>query len=269
MSSKEAMIKWFDDRQGRVKYSMDYRLGPNSYDCSSAVFYALEAGGFLKVSYPGNTDTLFGLVGTLFKEISRSEVKRGDIFISGDPGNSIGSGGHTGVFKSNGSFTHCSYTHNGIATDTNDAYMGTKLAHRFYRIIGSDESVEVPEGETQQGELVVDGQWGNGTSRRLQEIHNTAGKDGIISHQYKQPYNQSIYSAQFDNSLNGSNVIYAMQQRLAAKGYYTGPIDGLCGEDTVKALQRAFGTTVDGVISPVSDMVKAMQRALNANKLPF
>lgn len=36
--SKESMIKWMQDRLGKVTYSMTRRLGPNSYDCSSAVF---------------------------------------------------------------------------------------------------------------------------------------------------------------------------------------------------------------------------------------
>ncbi|KEY61318.1 peptidoglycan amidohydrolase family protein, partial [Lactococcus cremoris] len=75
--------------------------------------------------------------GTKLKEISRGEVQRGDIFISGTPGGSAGSDGHTGIFLSNGSFIHCSYTHNGIAVDTNDAYMSTRLPHHFYRIVGS------------------------------------------------------------------------------------------------------------------------------------
>src|SRR5699024_7779051 len=43
----EALIKWFEDRRGKVRYSMSYlRTGPNYYDCSSAVFSALIAGGF-------------------------------------------------------------------------------------------------------------------------------------------------------------------------------------------------------------------------------
>ncbi|MEB8419113.1 peptidoglycan-binding protein, partial [Enterococcus casseliflavus] len=103
---------------------------------------------------------------------------------------------------------------------------------------------------------------------RLQEYYNTT-RDKVISHQYKEKYNQNIYSAQFDDTLIGSDVIRAIQMGLKAKGYYKGIIDGLCGEEMIKSMQKAFGTTVDGVISPVSDMVKALQRALNNNKLPW
>lgn len=36
--SIENMISWMTSKEGRVNYSMISRLGPNSYDCSSAVF---------------------------------------------------------------------------------------------------------------------------------------------------------------------------------------------------------------------------------------
>ena len=64
-------------------------------------------------------------------------------------------------------------------------------------------------------------------------------------------------------------MIRAIQMGLKARGYYSGVIDGLCGEATIKAMQKALGTTVDGIISPKSDMVRALQRALNNNKLPW
>ncbi|WP_311319408.1 peptidoglycan amidohydrolase family protein, partial [Lactococcus lactis] len=97
----------------------------------------------------------------------------------------------TGIFLSNGSFIHCSYTHNGIAVDTNDAYMSTRLPHHFYRIVGSGSGNT--DNKPQMVKLNVDGQFGNATAKRLQEYFDTAGKDGVISHQYKQTFNQNIY----------------------------------------------------------------------------
>ena len=47
MPSHDASIQWFEARKGKVVYSMSARLGPNSYDCSSAVYLSLIAGGFL------------------------------------------------------------------------------------------------------------------------------------------------------------------------------------------------------------------------------
>lgn len=94
--SIENMISWMTSKEGRITYSMTNRLGPNSYDCSSAVFFSLIAGGYLPKGSMGNTETLFAMNGTFFKKISRAEVRRGDIFIAGTPGASHGSEGHTG-----------------------------------------------------------------------------------------------------------------------------------------------------------------------------
>lgn len=260
MSSVENMIKWFKDRESKVTYSMERRLGPKSYDCSSAVFLAMIAGGFLPAGSMGNTETLFRMVGTKLKEISRSEVKRGDIFIAGTPGASHGSAGHTGIFLSNKNFIHCSYYWNGIHTDSHDSYMSTRLPHHFYRIVTTG-TVKPTDNKPQMIQLAIDGQFGNATARRLQEYFDTAGKDGVISHQYKQKFNQNIHAAEFDNSLIGSNVVVALQKFLGVTQ------DGLMGQATIKALQKRLGTTQDGVISPVSDAVKELQRRLNKNKL--
>lgn len=260
MSSVENMIKWFLDREGKVTYSMERRLGPKSYDCSSAVFLAMIAGGFLPSGSMGNTETLFRMVGTKLKEISRSEARRGDIFIAGTPGASHGSAGHTGIFLSNKSFIHCSYYWNGIHTDSHDSYMSTRLPHHFYRIFTAG-TVKPTDNKPQMIQLAIDGQFGNATARRLQEYFDTAGKDGVISHQYKQRFNQNIHAAEFDNSLIGSNVVVALQKFLEVTQ------DGLMGQATIKALQKRLGTTQDGVISPVSDAVKELQRRLNKNQL--
>ncbi|WP_269116844.1 peptidoglycan amidohydrolase family protein [Enterococcus casseliflavus] len=58
MGSIDNMIQWFKDREGKVTYSMSDRLGPSSYDCSSAVYYSLISGGFLPVGSMGWTGTL-------------------------------------------------------------------------------------------------------------------------------------------------------------------------------------------------------------------
>ena len=93
------------------------RLGPKFYDCSSFVYFALIAGGFLpKGTLIGNTETLFKLNGTVFIEIySYKDVKRGDIFIRGVEGKSAGAAGHTGIFLEKDRIIHCSYSQRGVA----------------------------------------------------------------------------------------------------------------------------------------------------------
>lgn len=48
--STAEMIAWMQARKGNVSYSMDHRDGPDSYDCSSAIYYCYR--------YKGNTETV-------------------------------------------------------------------------------------------------------------------------------------------------------------------------------------------------------------------
>ena len=60
MSKIDQAIAWMEQRKGHVTYSMSYRMGPNSYDCSSAVYFALREAGLLPPNIAiGNTETLF------------------------------------------------------------------------------------------------------------------------------------------------------------------------------------------------------------------
>ena len=153
MASVETVINWFRARQGKVTYSMNSRLGPNSYDCSSAVYFALIEAGFLsKGTGIGNTETLYNLEGSLLQPISRKEAQRGDIFISGGKGTSSGANGHTGVFLSNSSIIHCNYGSNGISeTSTEGGWMGGPPTD-CYRIKGA--TTEKPE-QTKKGEITM------------------------------------------------------------------------------------------------------------------
>ncbi|MGX7092346.1 peptidoglycan amidohydrolase family protein [Hutsoniella sourekii] len=102
------VIDWFKQREGKVGYSMTHRNGPYSYDCSSAVYYALMHAGYLpRGSWAGNTESLFAQEGRLLQPISRSQVRAGDIFVSGVKGGSLGSGGHTGVALNSQQIIHC------------------------------------------------------------------------------------------------------------------------------------------------------------------
>lgn len=125
----------------------------------------------------------------------------------------------------------------------------------------SSEKPSTPATKPSYITLSVDGKFGPATARRLQQYFGST-QDGVISHQCKQKFNQNIYAAQFDQTLRGSNVIRALQKLLGVSQ------DGLMGQATIKALQKRLGTTQDGIISPVSNVVSALQKALNTNKLP-
>ncbi|WP_421432235.1 peptidoglycan amidohydrolase family protein [Streptococcus suis] len=114
----EKAIAWMIARAGNVTYSMDYRNGPGSYDCSSSVYYALMSAGAISAGWAVNTeyehDWLIKNGHKLIAENQDWDAKRGDVFIWGKRGQSSGAGGHTGIFIDSDNIIHCNYAHNGI-----------------------------------------------------------------------------------------------------------------------------------------------------------
>lgn len=121
----DPFINWFQARKGRVRYSMYSRMGPSSYDCSSAVHFAAKHAGLLPSNhYIGSTETLFGMKGKYLDEISRADIRFGDIFVAGRQGASGGAGGHTGAVIDKNRIIHCNYGSNGIAITPINGYTG-------------------------------------------------------------------------------------------------------------------------------------------------
>ncbi|EOH95916.1 hypothetical protein UAY_03342 [Enterococcus moraviensis ATCC BAA-383] len=156
MENIEKMIKWMSDRKGKVTYSMAARLGPNSYDCSSAVYFALINGGFLNTDKMGNTDTLFAhLENAGWNQVQADgagnyPAKRGDIFIWGNRGASGGAAGHTGIFiDDQDSIIHCNYGYNGITVNNHDTIWALNgcPAITIYRY-GKNENNQFPPSPT-------------------------------------------------------------------------------------------------------------------------
>lgn len=123
----DKVIEWFTQRQGRVSYSMNYRNGPSSYDCSSSIYHALIYTGILPAGFRiGNTETEFvDLPKFGFQRIEADingyiPTQRGDIFIWGKQGYTNGADGHTGVFIDQNNIIHCAYAYNGIHIDNHD-----------------------------------------------------------------------------------------------------------------------------------------------------
>lgn len=134
MGVKEA-LDWMDKHhrhKGNYPYSMVRRNGNPGYDCSSAVYYALIAGGVLPKNTPiGNTETLFKLKGKYLDEIyDYKNVRAGDIFIRGGEGTSAGANGHTGMFYKKDGIIHSNYTNNGISYNDNSSRIDYFLARK-------------------------------------------------------------------------------------------------------------------------------------------
>ena len=170
----EQAIAWMEARRGKVTYSMDYRNGPNSYDCSSAVYYALMSAGAISAGWAVNTEYEHDwLIKNGFKLIAENSVfaaQRGDIFIWGKRGQSAGAGGHTGIFVDSNNIIHCNYARNGI---TVDGYLATARAagNKYYYIYRPSGQAQVSSSTAGKSidQLVQEtlaGKYGNGEQRK-------------------------------------------------------------------------------------------------------
>lgn len=170
----EQAIAWMEARRGKVTYSMDFRNGPNSYDCSSAVYYALLSAGAISAGWTVNTEYEHDwLLKNGFKLIAENSVfsaQRGDIFIWGKRGQSSGAGGHTGIFVDSNNIIHCNWARNGI---TVDGYLDVvrSSGNKYYYIYrpSGQSTVSASTAGKSIDQLVKEtlaGKYGNGAIRK-------------------------------------------------------------------------------------------------------
>lgn len=110
------------------------------------------------------------------------------------------------------------------------------------------------EGTASVGKVAIDKRWGPATTRASQKVLGTY-IDGIVSKQSKRAkkYLPNVSTASWKfvkNPGRGSNMVRALQKLIGAT------VDGLCGPDTVKALQRFlkgkgfYSGAIDGKMGP-------------------
>ena len=148
----EISLAWMQARKGNVSYSMDHRDGPDSYDCSSSIYYALRSGGAVSAGWAVNTEYMHAwLIANGFELISENtpwDAKRGDIFIWGRKGYSSGAGGHTGIFVDSDNIIHCNWAYNGISVNDHDErwIAAGKPYYYIYRLKGEGDAKPVEPG---------------------------------------------------------------------------------------------------------------------------
>lgn len=124
---------------------------------------------------------------------------------------------------------------------------------------------DTPEKPSDGSRIAEDGLWGTGTTRKLQNALGTT-VDGIVSGQsagdLAKVNKGGLQSSSWKTGVGGSQVIRALQKRIGVK-----KIDGYCGADTIRKLQEHLGTKADGVVSKPSQMVRELQKRLNAGTL--
>ena len=160
----DKVIEWFQQRQGKVSYSMVNRNGWASYDCSSSIYHALIYTGILPQGFRiGNTETEFvDLPKFGFQRIEADAngyipTRRGDIFIWGKQGYTNGAGGHTGIYLDSDNIIHCSYGYNGIHTDNHDWLAGINGVQdlTIFRYTDKPQNAPVPQPQPEAIDDVI------------------------------------------------------------------------------------------------------------------
>lgn len=156
-SKLENMVKWYEEKKGKVTYSMSARNGPNSYDCSSSGYYAMKSAGFTDtLNYAFSTETCHSMLTAngfeLIKEGTNVKwtMQRGDIIIWGKKGYSAGSGGHYMVAYSATDIIHC----NGAGITINN-YASYSSGRSVYVYVYRLKDAQVSTTNKVQQETVV------------------------------------------------------------------------------------------------------------------
>ncbi|MGT2895895.1 lysin [Streptococcus phage Javan173] len=236
----ETAIAWMSARAGKVTYSMDYRNGPNSYDCSSAVYYALMAGGAISAGWAVNTEYMHDwLIKNGYELIAENQAftaQRGDVFIWGRRGQSSGAAGHTGMFVDGDNIIHCNWSAKGISVTDHDvswSYAGRPYYY-IYRLKNGGASQT--KSDEQLAREVLAGAYGDGKVRQ-QAL-------GSRAEAVQRMVNELLKTDQKDPDKSDQELA---QEVLAGKHGN--------GDDRKKAL----GSRYEAVQAIVSDMVKAKQ----------
>lgn len=143
-----------------------------------------------------------------------------------------------------------------------DGISGRCDMNYYYGEIDSstDKDTSDKKEEPKKHIIDVDGKWGTDTTKKAQEVFGTT-VDGIVTDQYLcyKSQNPGLIAFEWlDNPSNyGSELIRAIQKKVGAN------VDGHIGPETIKKMQKYFGTIQDGCVSNPSDVVRAFQRWLN------
>ncbi|KPJ21945.1 peptidoglycan amidohydrolase family protein [Streptococcus phocae] len=169
----EKAIAWMGLKEGRVSYSMQYRNGPDSYDCSSSVCSALIYAGASNPGWLLNTEYMHDwLIQNDFELIAENvgwDSKRADIFIWGERGASAGAGGHTGIFIDADNIIHCNYANNNITIDNYNQIAAASgwmysYAYRYKGATGNDVGTKTIDELAKE---VLAGLHGSGEQRKI------------------------------------------------------------------------------------------------------
>lgn len=188
----EKVIAWMGLKEGRVSYSMDYRNGPDSYDCSSAICSALIYAGASNPGWLLNTEYMHDwLVQNGYQLIAENEdwdSQRADIAIWGLRGQSAGAGGHVVMFIDADNIIHCNYANNNITIDNyNQTAAASGWMYSYvYRYTGP-QTQQTSKSIDELAQEVLAGKHGSGEQRKISLGSNYDAVQAKVNDMLKQP----------------------------------------------------------------------------------
>lgn len=189
----EKAIAWMGSKEGRVSYSMNYRNGPNSYDCSSSVCSALIYAGASNPGWLLNTEYMHDwLVQNGYELIAENEgweSQRADIAIWGLRGQSAGAGGHVVMFIDADNIIHCNYARNNITIDNyNQTAAASGWMYSYvYRYAGTQSQPATSKSIDELAQEVLAGKHGSGEQRKISLGSNYDAVQAKVNDMLKQP----------------------------------------------------------------------------------
>ncbi|VGQ26484.1 peptidoglycan amidohydrolase family protein [Streptococcus pyogenes] len=222
----EKAIAWMGSKEGRVSYSMDYRNGPDSYDCSSSVCSALIYAGASNPGWLLNTEYMHDwLVQNGYELIAENEdwdSQRADIAIWGKRGQSAGAGGHVVMFIDADNIIHCNYANNNITIDNyNQTAAASGWMYSYvYRYTGAKAQPATNKSIDELVQEVLSGKHGSGEQRKISLGANYDAVQAKVNELLKQPQvaEQSPAVKQDGDLLfNGAVLKKAILDKILAK----------------------------------------------------
>ncbi|HEQ0362255.1 TPA: peptidoglycan amidohydrolase family protein [Streptococcus pyogenes] len=189
----EKAIAWMGLKEGRVSYSMDYRNGPDSYDCSSAICSALIYAGASNPGWLLNTEYMHDwLVQNGYELIAENvgwDSQRADIAIWGMRGQSAGAGGHVVMFIDADNIIHCNYANNNITIDNyNQTAAASGWMYSYaYRYVGGTDKCVGSKSIDELAQEVLSGKHGSGEQRKISLGANYDAVQAKVNEMLKQP----------------------------------------------------------------------------------
>lgn len=189
----EKAIAWMGLKEGRVSYSMDYRNGPDSYDCSSAICSALIYAGASNPGWLLNTEYMHDwLIQNGYQSIAENEdwdSQRADIAIWRLRGQSAGAGGHVVMFIDADNIIHCNYANNNITIDNyNQTAAASGWMYSYaYRYVGGTDKCVGSKSIDELAQEVLSGKHGSGEQRKISLGANYDAVQAKVNEMLKQP----------------------------------------------------------------------------------